>query len=68
MKSTIEKIIFPEQDVVDLTVYQFKKPIKLKSYRFSVTINQKPRGIVFYIHGYGSYANADACLAKELAE
>jgi hypothetical protein len=30
---------FPEEDVVDLTVMQFGKPIQLKSYRFPVPQN-----------------------------
>lgn len=59
---------FPEENVLDLTVFQFGKPIKLKSYRYPVPVGKQRRGVIFYIHGYGAYANRDAGIAKELAE
>jgi hypothetical protein len=51
---------FPEEYVVDLTVTQFGEPIKLKSFRFPAVGDRK--GVVFYMHGYGTYANHDADL------
>lgn len=57
---------FPEEFVVDLTVFQFGKPIKLKSYRYPAVGERK--GVVFFLHGYGTYANHDADLAHEIAK
>lgn len=62
------RAFYPEEDVVDLTVEQFGKPIKLKSYRYPAVDQSKRRGIVFYLHGYGTYANRDVDIAKDLAE
>jgi len=59
---------FPEQNVLDLSVFQFGKPIKLKAYRYPVPVGKQRRGVVFYIHGYGAYANRDVNIAKEFAE
>jgi len=36
MEKRIAHVTFPEEDIVDLPVYQFGKLIKLKSYRFPV--------------------------------
>ena len=57
---------YAEEDILELIVEQFGKPVKLKSYRYPPKEYRK--GVVFYIHGYGSYANANGMLAKCLAE
>lgn len=44
---------FPNADPVDLTVEQFGKQIKLKSYHYPVPAPYTRKGIVFHIHGYG---------------
>ena len=45
---------------------QFGKQIKLKAYRYPPKDYRK--GVVFYVHGYGSYANVNGMLARCLAE
>ena len=57
---------FPQEHVVDLTVTQFGEPIKLKSYYFPCQDTRE--GVVFYIHGYGSYANNEATVCEALAK
>ena len=46
---------FAEEDILELPVEQFGRVIKLKAYRYPPKNYRK--GVVFYIHGYGSYAN-----------
>lgn len=45
---------------------QYGETIKLKAYRYPPKEYRK--AVVFYIHGYGSYANQNGMLAKCLAE
>jgi len=33
-----------------------------------VPVGKQRRGVVFYIHGYGAYANRDTGIAKEFAD
>ena len=68
MSAHIGHAFFPEEFVVDLTVYQFGKPVKLKSYRYPVPEVEERKGIAFFIHGFGSYANHDADLVKNIVE
>ena len=60
------KVDYPESNVLELPVLQFGKQIMLKSYRYPPKNYRK--GVVFYMHGYGSYANQNAMLAKCLSE
>lgn len=57
---------FTEEDVLDLPVLQFGKVIRLKAYRYPPKNYRK--AVIFYIHGYGSYAQATGALAKYLAD
>lgn len=57
---------FPEEDVLDLPVEHFGKTIQLKSYRYPPKEFRK--AVVFKMHGYGSYSNYNAALAKSLAD
>ena len=57
---------FKEEDVLDLPVLQFGKEIKLKAYRYPPKNYRK--AVVFYIHGYGSYASANGAIAKYLSD
>jgi hypothetical protein len=57
---------FKEEDVLDLPVLQFGKEIHLKAYRYPPKTYRK--AVVFYIHGYGSFAQANGCIAKYLAD
>jgi pimeloyl-ACP methyl ester carboxylesterase len=57
---------FPESDVLELPVVQKGKELLLRSYRYPPKNYRK--AVVFYIHGYGSYANQNGQLAKYLAE
>ena len=57
---------FKEDDVLEMPVTQFGKEIKLKAYRYPPKNYRK--AVVFYMHGYGSYANQNACFAKYLAD
>ena len=57
---------FPEEDVLELPVEHFGKTIQLKSYRYPPKEYRK--GVVFSIHGYGSYAQQAAPLAKCFAD
>jgi hypothetical protein len=45
---------FKEEDVLHLPVTQFGKEVLLKAYRYPPKTYRK--AVVFYIHGYGSYA------------
>ena len=65
MKDFNWKEKYAEEDVLELPVIQYGKEIKLKAYRYPPKVYRK--AVVFYIHGYGSYANANASLAKVLA-
>ena len=56
---------YAEEDVLELPVIQYGKEIKLKAYRYPPKEYRK--AVVFYIHGYGSYANQNGALAKVLA-
>lgn len=47
-------IPFKEIDVLDLPVIQYGKEIKLRAYRYPPKNYRK--AVVFYIHGFGSYA------------
>ena len=60
------KVQYPEEDVVDLPVEQYGETIHLKSYRWPAVGEKK--AVVFYIHGYGSFASHNAVYAKYLAE
>ena len=60
------KVQYAEEDVLELPVDHYGKTIMLKAYRFPPKEYRK--GVVFYIHGYGSYANQNGMLAKCLAE
>lgn len=42
--------------------------MKLKSYRYPVPEGKQRKGVVFYVHGYGAYAQRDASIAREFAE
>ena len=57
---------YAEEDVLELPVEQYGKQIKLKAYRYPPKEYRK--AVVFYIHGYGSYANQNGMLAKCLAQ
>ena len=56
---------YAEEDVLELPVVQYGKEIKLRAYRYPPKEYRK--AVVFYIHGYGSYANQNGALAKVLA-
>ena len=45
---------FKEEDVLDLPVIQFGKEVHLKAYRYPPKNYRK--AVVFYLHGYGAYA------------
>ena len=53
-------------EIWELPVTQFGKEIKLKAYRFPPKHHRK--AVIFYIHGYGSYIQKNACLSKYLAD
>lgn len=57
---------FKEQDVLDLPVVQFGTEVHLKAYRYPPKNYRK--AVVFYLHGYGTYANSNGALAKYLAD
>lgn len=57
---------FKEEDVLDLPVVQFGRQINLKAYRYPPKTYRK--AVIFYIHGYGSYAQSNGCIAKYLAD
>lgn len=59
-------IPWKEENVLELPVLQFGKEINLKAYRYPPKNYRK--AVVFYIHGYGSYATANGGLAKLLAD
>ena len=58
--------VYPESNVVDLAVQQYGKTIQLSTYRWAPKNERK--GVVFYIHGYGSFANHNAVYGKYLAQ
>ena len=60
------KTRFTESDVLELPVLQKGKELMLRSYRYPPKNYRK--AIVFYIHGYGSYANQNGAIAKYLSE
>ena len=49
-----------------MPVEQYGKQIKLKAYRYPPKEYRK--AVVFYIHGYGSYANRNGAFAKVLSQ
>ena len=62
---------FEEQDVLELPVsYKNGEVVNLKSFRTQPDKDKfaKPRGVVFYFHGYGSYSQDQAIFAKYLAD
>lgn len=56
---------YAEKDVLDLPVEHFGTTIKLRAYRYPP--KQYRKGVVFFIHGYGSFAQSNAILAKYFA-
>ena len=60
--------IFPELDPLDLRVKQGNKEIKLMTYRYPPSANFKEsKGIIFYLHAYGTYGEKCAFFFKNLA-
>ena len=57
---------WPDQNCLELPVTQYGKEIKLKAMRWPAA-NER-RGVVFILHGYGSYTENMAIIAKYLAE
>jgi pimeloyl-ACP methyl ester carboxylesterase len=63
-----DKQHYPERNVVDLTVQQFGKPIKLASFRFSPINPENKRGVIFFLHGFGSFVWAHKRFLMALAD
>ena len=63
-----EKERFPEQDVVSLPVKQYGRTIHLKSYRYPVPAGTTKKGVIFCVHGYGSWSEAAIASYKFFAE
>ena len=46
---------WPETDFLKLRVYQDDEEVTLMTYRYPVPQGVERKGIVFYLHGFGSY-------------
>ena len=65
------RLQYQQQDCLDLPVtYNDGTQVNLKAFRYSPDkdLFEKPRGIVFYLHGYGSYSQDNSIYAKYLAD
>ena len=63
-----ENRTFPEADVLELPVQQRGNTIYLKSYRYPVSVDTPKKGVVFCLHGYGSWSEAMIGCYKFFAE
>jgi alpha-beta hydrolase superfamily lysophospholipase len=63
-------LAYPEKNILDLQVTdQEGKPCLLQTYRYPVdTTKVERKGIVFYLHGYGSHSGSSAFYTKYFAD
>jgi len=61
------RVPWPQEDLFDYRVTQGKAQIKLHSYFYPCQTDQR-RGVLFYIHGHGTYAGRFAYFFKLFAE
>lgn len=59
---------WPETDVLKLRVEQDDEEIPLMTYRYPVQAGTDRKGVIFYIHGYGSYCERYAFQGRAFAE
>jgi alpha-beta hydrolase superfamily lysophospholipase len=59
---------WPETDNLKLRVIQDDEEIPIMTYRYPVPEGTVRKGIVFFLHGFGSYCERFAYEAKPLAE
>lgn len=62
------QVEWPEQGVLDLKVEQDGVEVKLHIYRYPVPERVIRKGVVFYVHGLGSYCERIAFIFKGFAE
>jgi len=61
-------VLWPETDALRLRVEQDDEEITLMTYRYPVPEGTDRKGVVFYIHGFGSYCERYAYQARAFAE
>jgi alpha-beta hydrolase superfamily lysophospholipase len=61
------QLAWPEEDILRLRVMQDGEEIMLQTYRYPVDPSFR-KGVIFYIHGFGSYCERYAFQAKMWAE
>ncbi len=59
---------WPEVDPLKLRSTQDDEEITLMTYRYPVPMGKERKGIIFYIHGFGSYCERYAYLAQAFAD
>jgi alpha-beta hydrolase superfamily lysophospholipase len=61
------QVPWPERDTLKLRVVQDGEEIMLMTYRYPVDPSVR-KGVIFHIHGFGSYCERYAFMAKMWAE
>jgi len=67
-KPELLRLKYPEEQVIDLLVQEGDDLIQLHTYHYPSQSKEGRQGVVFYLHGYGTYAGNTAYFFKAFAE